>query len=160
MKRDFTHKQEKLARLVPGFVGYTPVHLLKTDYLLRRFLAGKMEEVRDRLAEFVAARREEMEVPEELTLSLRTAAFLKEEVTPRQEEVGEERPFSPLDEERLLDFDLALLDKVAGLRALVDAMEAAGTEAALRLALEAFDEGLAEVDDLFRLRRQVLKGGE
>ena len=157
MKLDREHKTQKLGTHIPGFVGYGAVHHVETDLLLRRYLASKIGEVRDRLADFIAAGRHPEELRQKLALSLRTAAFLKEEVTPASDEVPTVPGLTRQDEERLLDFDLVLLDKVAALHSQLDLMEAMTSPEAMAEALDIFDEGLAEVDDLFQARRQVLK---
>lgn len=158
MKLDREHKTQKLGTHIPGFVGYGAVHHVETDLLLRRYLANKIGEVRDRLADFIAAGHYPEELRQKLAFSLRTAAFLKEEVTPASSEVPPVPGLTQLDEERLLDFDLVLLDKVAALHSQLDLMEAVPSSEAMAEALDIFDEGLAEVDDLFQARRQVLKG--
>jgi hypothetical protein len=159
MKPDRQDKTERLEKLIPDFPGYRAGHYLKTDWLLRRFLAGEVEKVRDRLADLLAGGDFPAELRERLALSLRTAAFLKEEMTPAEHETLSEEPLSPLDEERLLDFDLALEEKVAALHTPLDILEAAGDDDDLVRAAELFDEGLAEADDLYRLRRRVLTAG-
>jgi hypothetical protein len=158
MKLDREHKTQKLGTHIPGFVGYGAVHHVETDLLLRRYLATKIGEVRDRLADFIAAGRYPEELRQKLAFSLRTAAFLKEEVAPAVGGVPAGTGLTLQDEERLLDFDLVLLDKVAALHSQLDLMEAVPSPEAIAEALEIFDEGLAEVDDLFQGRRQVLKG--
>jgi len=158
MKLDREHKTQKMGTHIPGFVGYGAVHHVETDLLLRRYLAIKIGEVRDRLADFIAAGRHPEELQQKLAFSLRTAAFLKEEVTPASSEVPAVPGLTPSEEERLLDFDLVLLDKVAALLSQLDLMEAVLAPEAMAAALDVFDEGLAEVDDLFQERRQVLKG--
>jgi len=157
MKLDREHKTQKLGTHIPGFVGYGAVHHVETDLLLRRYLASKIGEVRDRLADFIAAGRHPEELRQKLALSLRTTAFLKEEVTPASGEVSTVPGLTRQDEERLLDFDLVLLDKVAALHSQLDLMEAMTSPEAMAEALDIFDEGLAEVEDLFQARRQVLK---
>lgn len=159
MKRDLGHKRARMGEHVPGFVGYSDVDHFETDLLLRRHLAAEVEKVRDRLAEFIAAGQFPAPAREKLALCLRTTAFLKDEMTPS---VDEEKPppsLSERDEERLLDFDLALLEKIAALNSPLDMMEAASGTRELLEAAGLFDEGLAEVDDLYRQRRQVLTAG-
>jgi hypothetical protein len=158
MKLDREHKTQKLGSHIPGFVGYGAIHHVETDLLLRRHLANKIGEVRDRLADFIAAGHYPEELRQKLAFSLRTAAFLKEEVTPAPGEVPAGPGLAPQDEERLLDFDLVLLDKIAALHSQLDLMEAATSPEAMAEVLDIFDEGLAEVDDRFQERRQVLKG--
>lgn len=158
MKLDREHKTQKLGSHIPGFVGYGAIHHVETDLLLRRHLANKIGEVRDRLADFIAAGHYPEALRQKLAYSLRTAAFLKEEVTPAPGEVPAGPGLSPRDEERLLDFDLVLLDKIAALHSQLDLMEAASSPEVMAEVLNIFDEGLAEVDDLFQERRQVLKG--
>jgi hypothetical protein len=159
MKLDLRAKTQKLAERIPGFSGYRAVHHLEADWLLRRFLAAEVEKVRDRLADFLAAGDFPADLREKLALSLRTMAFLKDEVAPRADEARRQETLSLLEEERLLDFDLALEEKVAALHTPLDALEAAGDPDELALAAGLFDEGLAEVDDLFRLRCRVLSAG-
>jgi hypothetical protein len=156
MKLDREHKTQKLGTHIPGFVGYGAVHHVETDLLLRRHLANKLGEVRDRLADFIAAGRYPEELRQKLAFSLRTAAFLKEEVAPAVGGVPAGIGLTPQDEERLLDFDLVLLDRVAALHSQLDLMEGVPSPEAMAEALDIFDEGLAEVDDLFQERRQLL----
>lgn len=158
MKLDRGHKAQKLGDRIPGFVGYGSIHHVETDLLLRRFLANKIGEVRDRLADFIAARRHPEKLRQKLAFSLKTTAFLKDEVTPVAGEVSASSGLAPAEEERLLDFDLVLLDKVAALHSQLDLMEAAVSPEATAETLEIFDEGVAEVDDLFQARRRMLKG--
>lgn len=160
MRDEVRTKMERLAKRIPGFAGYRAVHYSGADWLLRRFLAAEVEKVRDRLAEFIAAGKFSRELTEKLALSLRTTAFLKDELTPGgSEDRREGEPLSPGEEERLLDLDLALDEKIAALHTPLDAMESSTDPAGLGLALDLFDEGLAEVDDLFRLRGRVLRPG-
>ncbi len=160
MKFDREHKAQQLGGHIPGFVGYGAVHYLETDLLLRRFLVGRIAEVRDRLADLLAAGRHPDELREKLALSLKTIAFLKEEIAPNASSPAPGLAISAQAEERLFDFDLVLLDKVAALQSELDRMEAAPSPEAALQALEVFDEGLAEVDDLFRMRHRLLQGGE
>jgi len=158
MKLDRQHKAQKLGTHVPGFIGYGGIHHAETDLLLRRFLAARIGEVCDRLADFIAAGKYPPELRQKLGFSLRTAAFLKEEIAPVSGEAPAPSGPGSTDEERLLDFDLVLLDKVAALGSQLERIEASASLEDLGAALEFFDEGLAEVDDLFQERRAVLKG--
>lgn len=158
MKLDREHKAQKLGDRIPGFVGYGAIHHVETDLLLRRYLASRIGEARDRLADFIAARSHPEELRQKLAFSLKTTAFLKDEITPVAGEWPAVSGLAATEEERLLDFDLVLLDKVAALHSQLDLMEAAPSPEAITEALDIFDEGLAEVDDLFQERRQVLKG--
>jgi len=115
-------------------------------------------EVRDRLADFIAAGTYPQVLQEKLSYSLKAIAFLKAEVSPVGAEISSGSRLSLLDEERLLDFDLVLLDKVAALHSQIDQMEAAAAPDAILAALDLFDEGLAEVDDFFQERRLIFKG--
>jgi hypothetical protein len=156
MKSDLGHKKAKMGEHVPGFAGYGAVSYLETDLLLRRHLAAEVEKVRDRLADFIAGGQFSDPVREKLAMCLRTAAFLKDELTPSADEQILPPFLSERDEERLLDFDLALLEKVASLHTPLDMMEAASASRELLEAADLFDEGLAEVDDLYRQRRRIL----
>jgi len=159
MKLDREHKAQKLGTHIPGYIGYgAVVHYLETDLLLRRFLATKIAEVRDRLADFIAAGNYPETLREKLSFSLKTTAFLKSEIAAVSAEVEAGRGLVPEDEERLLDFDLVLLDKVAALHGQLDLLEAAASPEARAESLQIYDEGLAEVDDLFQARRLVFKG--
>jgi len=160
MKFDREHKVQQLGSHIPGFVGYGAVHYLETDLLLRRFLVGRIAEVRDRLADLLAAGTHPDALREKLALSLKTIAFLKEEIAPSASAPAPGLAISTEAEERLFDFDLVLLDKVAALQSELDRMEAATAPETALQALEIFDEGLAEVDDLFRMRHRLLHGGE
>ena len=161
MRTDTRSKTERFAKRIPGFSGYRAVHFSGADWLLRRFLCAEVEKVRDRLAEFIAGGDFPPEIKDKLGLSLRTVAYLKDELTPGgREERREVEPLGPDEEERLLDFDLALDEKIAALHTPVDLMESASDSTGLSRTLEMFDEGLAEVDDLFRLRGRVLTPGE
>lgn len=153
-------KTDQLAKRVPGFVGYHAQHHLETDWLLRRFLAGQIEKVRDRLADFIAASDLPADLRDRLGSSLRTVARIKDEVTPGKEEEPRREPLSAEGEERLLDLDLALEDKVAALNTPLDALESAGDPAGMNRAAQFFEEGLAEVEALFRQRLGVLAGSE
>ena len=157
MKLDREHKTQKLEAHIPGFVGYDAVHHVETDLLLRRYLANMIGEVRDRLADFIAAGTYPQVLREKFSYSLKTIAFLKAEVSPVGAEISSGSHLSPVDEERLLDFDLELLAKVAALHSQIDLMEAAAAPEAIMAALDLFDEGLAEVDDFFQERRMILK---
>ena len=159
MTREPQPKKEKVQEHIPGFAGYGAPHTPETDFLLRRHLAGQVETVRDRLADFIAAQKTEGKIADSLAQALRTTAFLKDELTPNPQEEVPAAPLAPLDEERLLDFDLALLEKVAGLNTPLDMLEAAGNPEKLRRALALYEEGVAEVDEVFQKRRDVL-GGE
>lgn len=157
MKLDREHKKQKLEAHIPGFVGYGAVHHAETDLLLRRYLANLIGEVRDRLADFIAAGTYPQVLQEKLSYSLKTIAFLKAEVSPGAAEISAGSRLSPVAEERLLDFDLVLLDKVASLHSQIDQMEAAAAPETIMAALDLFDEGLAEVDDFFQERRKLLQ---
>jgi hypothetical protein len=155
MKLDREHKAQKMGEHIPGFAGYHAVHHFETDLLLRRYLASKLGEVRDRLADFIATGSHPQELREKLACSLKAIALLMAEVSTTGAEVTAGTGLSPVDEERLLDFDLVLLDKVAALRSQLDLLEAVASPEAMAEVLDIFDEGLAEVDDLFQERRQV-----
>jgi hypothetical protein len=158
MRTEDKTNTERLARRIPGFAGYRAVHASGADWLLRRFLSAEVEKVRDRLAELIAGGEFSPELKDKMGLSLRAVAFLKDELTPgRREERREEEPLRPAEEERLLDLDIALDEKIAALHAPLDAMESATDPEGLNLALAVFDEGLAEVDDLFRMRSMVFR---
>jgi hypothetical protein len=160
MKNDqLGHKRAKMGEHVPGFAGYSAINYLETDLLLRRHLAGEVEKIRDRLADFLASGRFSEQVREKLAMCLRTAAYLKDELVPSPDEDRGMDTLSAREEERLLDFDLALMEKVASLNSPLDMMEAAPGTRELLEAADLFDEGLAEVDDLFRQRRQLLTAG-
>lgn len=160
MKFDREHKVQRLGSHIPGFVGYRAVHYLETDLLLRRYLVAKVAEVRDRLADLLATGSHPEALREKLALSLKTLAFLKEEITPGASAPAPGLAISVEAEERLFDFDLVLLDKVAALQSQLDRIEAASAPEEAFEAQEVFDEGLAEIDDLFRMRRLLLAGGE
>ncbi len=156
MKSDLGHKKAKMGEHLPGFAGYGAVSYLETDLLLRRHLAAEVEKVRDRLADFIVAGQFSDPVREKLSMCLRTAAFLKDELTPSADEEMPRPSFSDRDEERLLDFDLALLEKVAALHTPLDMLEVASATGELLQAADMFDEGLAEIDDLYRQRGRIL----
>jgi hypothetical protein len=158
MKLDPEPLRRKLGGHIPGFAGYGAPDYLQTDLLLRRFLAGKVEEVRDRLADLIAARGFTGELHEKAAASLKTAAFLKDETTPVAGDLPEGLSPTFEEEERLLDFDLVLVDKVAALHTPLDLLEAADAAAAVAQALDLFDEGVAEVDELLRRRWRQLRG--
>ncbi len=103
-------------RRLTGALGYASSGDYLEDYLLRRLLAGEMEKVRDRLAT-VAAAAHESGLRKKFTESLRATASLREQFLPVPEEERRNRSFSAAHEERLLDIDLAILDKVEGLHA-------------------------------------------
>jgi hypothetical protein len=158
MKLSLRHKIDQLGIHIPGFKGYSVISCLETDLLLRKYLAGEIEKVRDRLADFIAGRHLTGEIQEKIAESLRTTAYLKDELVLKSDEERVEKPVPAQSEERLLDFDLALLEKLEGLHTPLDCMEKADSLDQLDRVLFLFDEGLAEVDDLFQLRRKVLEG--
>ena len=155
MKLDREHKAQKMGEHIPGFAGYHAVHHFETDLLLRRYLASKLGEVRDRLADFIATGSHPQELREKLACSLKAIALLMAEVSTTGAEVTAGTGLSPVDEERLLDFDLVLLDKVAALRSQLDLLEAASGQEAIAAALELLAAGLAEVDEIFQARRRL-----
>ncbi|OEU69804.1 MAG: hypothetical protein BA864_00410 [Desulfuromonadales bacterium C00003093] len=159
MAFDLRQKAERLGRHIPGFQGYREHHCFETDLLLRRYLAGEVEKVHDRLADFIAGRSCDAGLREKLRLSLRTLAFLRDEINPMRAGGPEEVvPADARNEELLLDFDFSLLDKVAGLHSPLDGMEQALSDEGIKAELDLLDEGVAEADDLFRLRGRILQG--
>lgn len=156
MKLDPHHQKQKLGEHVPGFQGYGGRNALETDLLLRRYLAAELGKVRDRLAELIAAGGSGGGLRERFGETLRSLAALKEEIHPgTSPEPGILRP-GVIMEERLLELDLLLLDKVAALHTPLDEMELTGQEAALESSLGRLVEGIAEMGELFRRRREVL----
>ena len=155
MKLDPQHKAQKLGAHVPGFRGYAPPHAMQTDLLLRRHLVGELGKVRDRLADLIAAHGEGGELHEPLAECLRRLATLKDEIAPVAG--PEEKPVGagPTDEERLIEFDLLLLDKLAALHTPLDEMEWSRQEA-LAQALRSLEEGINQLTVLYRRRREVL----
>ncbi len=156
MKLDPRHKTERLGEHIPGFQGYRAVRHGETDLLLRRHLSAEVEKVRDRLADFIARREPGGELHGKLAATLKTIAFLKDEIVSSGDLSGGGRVLSVEGEERLLDYDLVLLDKVAGLHSPLDEMEWAKAPEEIERALEVLDEGVAEVDELFRQRLTIL----
>jgi hypothetical protein len=143
VKPDPIFKKSKLTEKVAGFVGYAPQHIAQTDWQMRKYLAGELEKVRDRLVHIMVNRSEPDPLQEKFGYSLKTLAYLKEELA---EELSAES------EDRLLDADLILLEKVEALHTPLDMTEAADSTDRTAEALDLFDEGLAEVDDLFQKR--------
>ena len=124
MPLDLRQKADRLGRHIPGFQGYSEHRCFETDLLLRRYLTGEVEKVHDRLADFIAGRSFDAGLCEKLRLSLKTLAFLQDEINPMRAGGPEEVASADAkNEELLLDFDLSLLDKVAGLHYSLDGME-------------------------------------
>ncbi|MFO7983109.1 MAG: hypothetical protein R6V08_06620 [Desulfuromonadales bacterium] len=149
-------KTDQLAKHIPGFRGYRAVHELETDWLLRRFLGGEVEKVRDRLADFIAASQQPDDLGDRLGRNLRTVARLKNEIAPDKEEKQLREPLSEEKEEQLLDLDIALVDRVAALHTPLDGMELAADPEAMEQAMQQFEEGLKEAADLFSQRQEML----
>jgi hypothetical protein len=158
MKLDPRHKTERLGEHIPGFRGYRSVRRGETDLLLRRYLAAELEKVRDRLADFIVGRETGGELHGKLAATLKTLAFLKAEIATGDDDTGGSLELSLEGEERLLDFDLVLLEKIAGLHTPLEEMEWAKTPAAVERTLDILDEGVAEIDELYRQRRSLLRG--
>lgn len=150
-------RKTRLLKKIPGFAGYGSRHGPETDWQLRRYLAGELGEVRDRLADIMINRPDSDPLREKFGFSLKTLAYLKVELTPGKIEAGPANGLSPEDEEHLLEADLLLLEKVESLNSLLDLLEAADSQDRTEEALNLFDEGLAEADDLFQLRRRLLR---
>lgn len=158
MKSDHALKSTRLLKKVPRFAGYGSCHGPETDWQLRRYLAAELGEVRDRLADIMINRPDGDPLREKFSFSLKTLAYLKVELTPMEIEAGPAKGLASEDEEHLLEADLVLLEKVEGLHSLLDLLEAADSPDRTDEALNFFDEGLAEVDDLFQLRRRLFLG--
>jgi len=152
VKPDPIFKKSKLREKVAGFVGYAPQHIAQTDWQMRKYLAGELEKVRDRLVHIMVNRSAPDPLQEKFGYSLKTLAYLKAELFPdkRGKELAEE--LSAESEDRLLDADLILLEKVEALHTPLDMTEAADSTDRTAEALDLFDEGLAEVDDFFQKR--------
>jgi hypothetical protein len=155
MKLDREQKKARMGDHIPGFPGYRNINPGETDLQLRRLLAGEMEKVRDRLAEFIAG-ADLGDLQERFALALRITAALKADFWPRGKRPAVRREIPHLDEERLLDLDLALLEKIAALHTPLDRLEATGSPAELEKALEWLREGLMELGELFRQRGEIL----
>lgn len=159
MKLEIAVKKTRLLKKIPGFAGYDSLYCSETDWLLRKYLAGELEKVRDRLADIMINRPDPDPLRENFSYSLKTLAYLKVELTPAQSEEGLAKGLSQADEEHLLDADLILLEKVEGLHTPLDLIEVADSLGRIEEALNLFGEGLAEVDDLFQLRRRLCQEG-
>jgi len=156
MTAEHETKTDQLAKQIPGFRGYRAVHDLETDWLLRRFLGGEVEKVRDQLADFIAASQQPADFGDRLGRNLRTVARLKNEIAPAKGEKQLREPVSEEKEEQLLDLDMALVDRVAALHTPLDGMELAADPEAMEQAMQMFEEGLKEVEDLFIQRQEML----
>jgi hypothetical protein len=154
---ELTVKKTRLLKKIPGFAGYGSRHGQETDWQLRKYLAGELRKVGDRLADIMINRPEPDPLREKFSFSLKTLAYLKVELTPVEVEEGPAKGLSREAEEHLLDADLLLLEKVEALHSLLDLLEAADSPDRTEEALNLFDEGLAEVDDMFQLRRQLFR---
>lgn len=152
-------KKTKLLKKIPRYAGYDSHYCSETDWQLRKYLAGELEKVRDRLADIMINRPEPDPLREKFGYSLKTLAYLKVELTPAKIEEEPTNSLAPEDEEHLLDADLILLEKVEGLHTPLDLIEIADSLGRIEEALNLFDEGLAEVDDLFQLRRRLCQKG-
>lgn len=157
MQSDHPTPRQKLERHIPDFPGYRALNHLETDRLLRHHLQGELAEIRDRLAELIAVRNRRDEAPEDLSRTLRRLAAFREALelagspSPKpQGEVGQH------DEERLFEFDLALLDKVAAFPALLDRLEGAVGRSEIEEATGRIRQGLAELEELNHKRNDLL----
>ncbi len=159
MKPELAVKKTRLLKKISGFAGYDSHYCSETDWQLRKYLVGELEKVRDRLADIMINRPDPDPLREKFSYSLKTLAYLKAELTPAKNEEGLANGLSPEDEEHLLDADLILLEKVEGLHTPLDLIEVGDSLDRIEEALNFFDEGLAEVDDLFQLRRRLCREG-
>lgn len=157
MKRELAVKMKRLLKEISGFAGDDSHYCAETDWQLRKYLAGELEKVRDRLAEIMINRPDPDPLREKFGYSLKTLAYLKAELSPENIEKGLAKGLSLANEEQLLDADLLLLEKVEGLHTPLDSIEVADSLGRIEKALNLFDEGLAEVDDLFQLRRRLFQ---
>jgi hypothetical protein len=157
VKTELAVKKKRLLKKIPGFAGYDSHHCLEMDWLLRKYLDGELERVRDRLTNIMINREYPDPLKEKFSFSLKTLAYLKAELKPEEIREGLAPGFSPEDEEQILDADFFLLEKVEGLNTPLDLIEVAGQPNRIEGALDLFDEGLAEVDDLFQLRRRMFE---
>ncbi|WP_221249453.1 hypothetical protein [Desulfuromonas versatilis] len=158
MKNDLAHKTAILGRHVPGFLGYSAISYRETDRLLCRHLARELEKVRDRLADFIASGRAGEGLAEDLGALLQQTARVKAEVARGQLPAQAGPWLSSSDEERLVDFDFALLDKIVALHTPLERMEAAAAVEEVERAAALYRQGLLELEALFRERGQVLSG--
>lgn len=157
MRPDLTLKKTKLEKKITGFAGYDSQRCSEADWQLRKHVADELEKVRDRLADIMINRPEHDPLGENFSYSLKTLAYVKAEVSPADIEEIEAKGLSQQDEERLLDADLILLEKVAGLHTPLDLLERTDSQEHTKKALNLFDEGLAEMDDLFQLRCRLYR---
>lgn len=157
MKPELAVKKTRLLKKIPGFAGYGSHHGQETDWQLRKYLTGELGKVGDRLADIMVNRPDSDPLREKFSFSLKTLYYVKVELTPAGIEEGLTTGLSPEDEEHLLEADLLLLEKVESLNSLLDLLEAADSPDRTEEALNLFDEGLAEVDDLFQLRRRLFR---
>ncbi|ABA87892.1 hypothetical protein Pcar_0633 [Syntrophotalea carbinolica DSM 2380] len=157
MKPDFALKKTKLEQKIAGFAGYDSHRCAQADWQLRKHLADALEKVSDRLADIMVNRPEHDPLAENFGYSLKTLAYVKTELSPTDIEEKKTKGLSRQDEERILDADLILLDKVAGLHTPLDSLEGTDSPERAKEALNLFDEGLAEVDDLFQLRCRLYR---
>ncbi|MBE0595719.1 MAG: hypothetical protein IH614_00455, partial [Desulfuromonadales bacterium] len=137
---------------LPTFPGYTALHLGETDLQLRRVLAERVERVRDRLADLLGADRDPRGGVDQ---ALKTLATLRESFLLQPREMRLLRELPPAREEQLFDLDLALLERVAALDPLVEQLAVASPSARAG-ELERLQQALAEVDQLFRRRDELL----
>jgi hypothetical protein len=159
MNPEFAVKKTRLLKEVPGYKGYDSHTWPETDWLILKYLAGELEKVRDRLADLMINRQDDDPLREKFRYSLKTLTYLKAELTPAGIREGLAEGLPRADEELVLDADLALLDKVEGLHTPLDSIEDTDSLGQTEKALNLFDEGLAEVDDLFQLRRHLFREG-
>ncbi|KIH76201.1 hypothetical protein GFER_11180 [Geoalkalibacter ferrihydriticus DSM 17813] len=152
MKRDRHPKIEIIGRHVPEFPGYRAIHHLETDRLLRHFLSGRLGEIRERLADFVAG------LPEggpraALSESLRRLAQIKATLVEADSQQAGSISVSPEKEEALLDFDLNLLDKTAALAGAVDGIDREGGGPNMQALLAGL---LEDLEELLKKRQTLL----
>ena len=157
MRQEIGHKRERLGAHVPGFLGYSAIHYLETDRVLRRHLCALLRDVRDRLAGVLSDWPAAAADRPLLARALRALAALQRNVSAAAGSPAAGPPRGA-DEERLLDLDLVLLDKVAGLQTPIEALSAGVLTAQEGAAL--VDEAIRELSGLWGRRTLLLAGLE
>ncbi len=156
MKQGLASRLEALRGIFPYRSGRGGRRVGTTDLLLCRRLGEEVEKVRDRLADLVDARPYGDHFTDKAVLTLHVLDFLREEIQNGALPGEFDAPWSPEIEARLVDFDLVLLEKVAGLNTPLDNLDWARSSWEAEVALSLLDEGVAEVDELYRRLRTAL----
>ncbi len=159
MKLDLFNKRHMLGRHISGFPESNAIDYCQTDRLLRLHLAEEIALLCEGLTD-VSASLGERKVQ---TLNRLNQLRVQIGEDDWQEEFCKSE-FSAHDEERLLDFDLVLLERIAGLKSCLSELQSVGGVGEFNALFELFEQGVAEALELMekrtRLGRELFAGGD